>query len=315
MDLISSIVVLSLIYATPILIAATGALYAERSGVTNIAIEGIMTVGAFVAATITPLTELHLGPVAPWLAILGAAGAGLVFSTLHAYICIDLQGDQIISGTGMNMLSLGITLYFCQIIFKQQRTEAFRQGFIKMDIPFLKDLPVLGPLFFQRIYVTFYLGLFLVFLTWILLWKTPFGLRLRAAGEHPSAVDSLGIRVRRLRYTAVLISGLLGGLAGGVMVLTQATQFSATSIHGVGFIAMAALIFGRWNPFGVLGASVFFGFSQIFSIFSKDIPGLSEIPQEFFYALPYLLTVLAMLLFSRRSQGPKAVGIPYKAVR
>lgn len=313
MDLISSMVVLALIYATPIIIASTGALYAERSGVTNIAIEGIMTIGAFVAATVTPLTEARLGSTTPWAAIGIAAVIGMLFSLIHAYVSIDLQGDQIISGTALNMLSVGVSIYFCQIIFKQQRTEAFRRGFVKTNIPYLSDIPVIGDLFFSRIYVTFYLALLLVVLTYIILWKTPYGLRLRAAGEHPSAVDSLGISVRRLRYSGVLISGLLGGLAGGIMVLTQATQFTASSIHGVGFIAMAALIFGRWNPWGVLGAGIFFGFSQIFSIFSRDIPVLAAIPAEFFMALPYILTVLAMLAFSRKSAGPKAVGEPYSA--
>ncbi|MCI6603905.1 MAG: ABC transporter permease [Clostridiales bacterium] len=313
MDLLSSMVILAFIYATPILVAATGALYSERSGVTNIAIEGIMTIGGFAAATITTLTEARLGIWAPWLGILIGAVLGLIYSALHAYVSIDLQGDQTISGTALNMLSLGISVYFCQIIFHQQRTRAFQRGFVKMDIPVLSDIPILGNLFFKRIYITFYLALLIVLLTYIILWKTPYGLRLRAAGEHPSAVDSLGISVRALRYSGVLISGFLGGLAGGIMVLTQATQFSAGSIHGVGFIAMAALIFGRWNPWGILGSSIFFGFSQIFSIFSRDIPLLENVPGEFFYALPYALTVLAMVAFSRKSAAPKAVGVPYSS--
>lgn len=311
MDLISSIVSQSLNYAIPIIIAAIGALYSERSGVTNIAIEGIMVIGGFVAATLTPLTEASLLGAAPWVAVLVGAIAGMLFSLIHAYVSIDLQGDQIISGTALNMLSIGIAVYFCQIIFKQQRTETFQRGFIKSNIPYLEDIPVIGPMFFQSIYVTFFLALAIVLLCYILLWKTPFGLRLRAAGEHPSAVDSLGISVRKLRYTGVLISGFLGGLAGGIMVLSNSNQFTAGSIHGVGFISMAALIFGRWHPAGVLGASIFFGFSQIFAIYSKDIPFLAELPKELFLALPYFLTVIAILLFSRKSMGPKAVGQPY----
>lgn len=314
MDLFSSMFVLALIYATPIIIAATGALYSERSGVTNIAIEGIMTIGAFVAATVTPLSESYLRGLAPWIAILAAAFIGMIYSILHAYISIDLQGNQIISGTALNMLSVGLSIYFCQIIFKQQRTVNFKEGFGKISVAYLKDIPILGDLLFTKIYPTFYVAIFLVIITYIILWKTPYGLRLRAAGEHPSAVDSLGISVRGLRYSGVLVSGFLGGLAGGIMVLTQQTQFTASSIHGVGFIAMAALIFGRWNPWGVLGASIFFGFSQIFSVYSRDIPFLAKVPVDIFYMLPYLLTVLAMLLFSSsKSAGPKAVGVPYKS--
>ena len=270
-----------------------------------------MVIGGFVAATLTPLTEATLLASAPWVAVLAGAVAGMLFSLIHAYVSIDLQGDQIISGTALNMLSIGITVYLCQIIFKQQRTATFQRGFIKSNIPVLEDIPVIGPMFFQSIYVTFFLALAIVLICYILLWKTPFGLRLRAAGEHPSAVDSLGISVRKLRYTGVLISGFLGGLAGGIMVLSNSNQFTAGSIHGVGFISMAALIFGRWHPAGVLGASIFFGFSQIFAIYSKDIPLLADLPKELFLALPYFLTVIAILLFSRKSMGPKAVGQPY----
>ncbi len=313
MELFSSMFVLALIYSTPIILAATGVLYSERSGVTNIAIEGVMVMGAFVAATILYYTETSMGDFAPWLSILLAGLAGIVYSAIHAFISIDLEGDQTISGTALNMLSPALGVYLCQIIFGQQRSQAFQRGFVKTTIPGLSDIPIIGRLFFSNIYPTFYLALAVVILTYIILWKTPLGLRLRAAGEHPAAVDSLGISVRRLRYGGVLTSGFLGGMAGGIMVLTQSTQFTASSIHGMGFISIAALIFGRWNPWGVLGASFFFGFSQIFGIYSRDVPLFANIPQEVFQALPYALTVLALLFFSRKSAAPKAVGIPYKA--
>ncbi|MDO5016249.1 MAG: ABC transporter permease [Eubacteriales bacterium] len=313
MDLFISMFVLALIYSTPIIIASLGALFSERSGVVNIAIEGIMTIGGFVAATVIVFTQDSLGNFSPWLSVLLAGVAGTVFSLIHAVISIDLQGDQTISGTALNMLAPALGIYLCQIIFNQQRTEIFRRGFVKVSVPGLSEIPVLGDLLFKQIYPTFYLAVFLVIFSYVLLWKTPFGLRLRAAGEHPSAVDSLGISVRKLRYTGVLISGFLGGLAGGIMVLTQSTQFTATSIHGMGFIAIAALIFGRWNPWGVLGAGFFFGFSQIFGIYSRDIPLLANIPKEVFQALPYALTVIALLFFSGKDAAPKSVGIPYKA--
>lgn len=311
MDLISSMFVLSLNYATPIIIAALGGLYSERSGVVNIALEGIMTIGAFVAAAFVPLFEAQLGPWTPWIAILLGMVAGGLYSIIHAFVSVDLRGNQIISGTSLNMLSLGITIYFTQILFNQQRTQTFLNGFSRTNVPVLKDIPILGDFFFTRIYLTFYVALALVILTWFVLYKTRFGLRLRATGEHPSAVDSVGISVRKMRYTGVIISGLLAGLAGGIMVLSQQTQFTATSIHGVGFIALAALIFGQWKPWGVLGAGFFFGFSQIFSIYSRSIPVIQDMPAEIFSILPYLLTVLAMLLFSRKNIGPRAAGEPY----
>lgn len=311
MNLISSIVTLSLIYATPIIVTALGGIYSERSGVVNIALEGIMMVGAFVAAAFTPLNEAALGAWTPWIAILLGSLAGGLFSLIHAFASVDLRSNQVISGTALNMLAAGFTIYMCQIIFNMQRTQTFNRGFVKSNVPVLSQIPIIGDLFFKRMYYTFYLAIALVLITAFILKRTRFGLRLKACGEHPSAVDSVGISVRKMRYIGVLISGLLAGLSGGIMVLTQATQFTAGSIHGVGFISLAALIFGRWNAFGVLGAGIFFGFSQIFSIFSRDIPFLSKVPTEIFSALPYILTILAMLLFSRKSVGPKAAGEPY----
>ncbi len=315
MSKFNAMFILSLIYATPIIIAALGGLFSERSGVVNIALEGIMTVGAFVAATTLFFVEKSFGEISPWIAILIAALVGALYSLIHAFISVDLKGDQIISGTALNMLSLGMSVYFCQIIFHQQRTTAFRRGFIKSTVPYLEKIPVIGKMFFTNIYYTFYLALFLVVLSYIIIYKTRFGLRLRACGENPSAVDSLGVSVRKFRYIGVLISGLFGGLAGGIMVLTQDTQFSIGTIHGVGFIALATLIFGRWNPWKILIAGWFFGFSQIFAIYSNDFEMLKALPKEFFYALPYLLTILAMVIFSGKSVGPKAAGEPYDVAK
>lgn len=311
MDQFSSMFVLALNYATPIIIASLGGLYSERSGIVNIGLEGIMLVGAFVAASFTPLFENQLGTITPWIAIFLAMVAGGIYSLIHAYVSIDLRGNQTVSGTALNMLSVGITVYFCQIIFNQQRTQAFRNGFIKQTVPVLSKIPIVGRLFFTRIYPTFFVALAIALITWFVIAKTRFGLRLRASGEHPSAVDSMGVSVRKMRYTGVLLSGLLSGLAGGIMVLTQSTQFTVFSIHGVGFIAIAALIFGQWHPLGVLGAGFFFGFSQIFSIYSTDFKVLQNVPKEFFNMLPYVLTILAILVFSRKSVGPKAVGQSY----
>lgn len=308
-----SMVILTLIYSTPIIIAALGGLFSERSGVVNIALEGLMTIGAFVAATVLVKFEGVFGQVGwtPWVAILIAAIVGGLFAIIHAYLSINLKADQVISGTAINLLAGGLTIYFAQVIFNQQRTETFKRGFVKTNIPVLSDIPVIGDLFFKNIYTTVYVAFVLVFVVWYVVYKTPFGLRLRASGEHPQAVDSLGVSVLKMRYTGVILSGVLAGLAGGIMVLTQDNQFTIATIHGTGFIALASLIFGKWKPFGVLWAGLFFGFSQIFSIFSGDIELLSKLPQEFFYALPYVLTVLAIIIFSGNAVGPKAAGEPY----
>jgi simple sugar transport system permease protein len=166
-------------------------------------------------------------------------------------------------------------------------------------------------MFFDQVYPTFYIAFAMVLLTWFVGYKTPLGLRLRACGEHPQAAASMGINVVRMRYFGVLVSGALGGLGGAVMVLTADIQYTLVSIHGTGFISLASLVFGKWNPVGVLGAGLFFGFSTALSFYAKDIPFLANLPGEFFYILPYLLTIIALLLFAGKSVGPKASGEIY----
>lgn len=316
MDLLASIIQATLIYGTPIIIAGLGGLYSERSGVVNIALEGIMMIGGFTAATmiyfLEPFTDM-----APWIAIVCGAFAGLLISVLHAYLSINLRADQTISGTAINIFAGGFTVYMAGIIFNQQRTEAFSKGFLRSPFPVLNRIPLIGKLFFSNVYPTVYVAIVIVVLSWYLLYKTAFGLRLRATGENPQAVDSLGINVYQMRYIGVLTSGFLGGLAGGIMILTQTTQYTISGIHGTGFIALAALIFGKWKPFGVLGASLFFAFAQILSIYADSLgvalglPILGQLPKELYDAIPYLLTVVALILFSGRAVGPKAAGEPY----
>lgn len=316
MDLLISIIQATLIYGTPIMIAAIGGLFSERSGVVNIALEGIMMIGGFTAATVLYfLADQTM--FAPWIAILCGALAGVVISVLHAYLSINLRADQTISGTAINIFAGGFTVYMAGIIFNQQRTEQFSKSFSRAPIPVLNKIPFLGDLLFNNIYPAVYLSIIIVILAWFILYKTAFGLRLRATGENPHAVDSLGINVYKMRYIGVLTSGLLAGLAGGIMILTQDTQYTITGIHGTGFIALAALIFGKWKPFGVLASSLFFAFAQILSIYADSLakvlgmPFLGQLPKEFYDAIPYLMTIVALILFSGRSVGPKAVGEPY----
>jgi ABC-type uncharacterized transport system permease subunit len=285
MNLLLTMIPIALVYATPLVIAALGGLYSERSGIVNIALEGIMMVGGFTAASVTVLLEPN--PMAAYYGILAGILAGVVFSLLHAFASVNLKADQVVSGTALNILAGGVTVYLCQIFFDQQRTSAFSTGLSKISLPGLANLPVV--------------------------YKTPFGLRLRACGEHPQAAASMGVNVLGMRYTGVLISGALAGLAGATMVLTQDIQYTLGSVHGAGFIALACLIFGKWNPFGVLGAGLFFGFSQALSIYAKDIPILQAVPLDFFYMLPYVLTVIALVVFSGKAVGPKAAGELYDA--
>lgn len=315
MQTLYSILTLTLIYSTPIIIAGLGGLITELSGVTNIALEGLMMFGGFAAATLVVFLEqstgMFNGALAPWISICAGAMVGLLVSMIHAFVVIHLQGDQIVSATAINFLAVGVTIYLAQIIFQQQRTENFLRGFVKTSIPGLEKIPVLGSIMFTNIYPTVFLALILCVLLWFIINKTTSGLRLRATGEHPHAVESAGLSVYRIRYTAVGISGLLAGLAGGIMVLTQDTQFTIISIHGTGFIALATMIFGQWRAFGVLGASLLFGFLQVLAIYSTSIPFLNNVSQEIFNTVPYVLTICALLLFSRHAVAPKAIAVPY----
>lgn len=304
-----SMLVLTLVFSTPIIITALGGLFSERSGVVNIALEGLMMFGAFSAAT--TLVFLGNSAIAPWISLGVGSLVGALIAVIHAYLSIDLKSDQVISGTAINLLAPGVTIYLAQIIFGQQRTPNFSNSFRKTTYPILSDIPVIGDIFFTNIYPTVYVAFILILIGWYLIYKTPFGLRLRASGENPHAVDSMGVSVRKMRYIGVIVSGALAGLGGSILVLTQDTQYTVISISGTGFIALAALVFGRWKPSGILAAGLFFGFSRIFSIYSNTFSFLQKLPNEFFFALPYVLTIVALVVFSRQSVGPLAAGKPY----
>ncbi|MCA1950090.1 MAG: ABC transporter permease [Treponema sp.] len=284
-----------LMIVSPILIAAVGGLISERSGVANIALEGLMGIGAFAAATTHVLLEQSF-PFSIPLALVLATLAGALFSIIHAFASITLRADQIVSGTGINLLSTGITVFLCQIIFRQERTEPFRLGM----------LPGWG-----GIYPTAWIALAVLILAWYMLYKRPFGLRLRACGEHPQAAASAGINVEGTRYIAVILSGALAGLAGGSLVLTQTIQYTVYTINGAGFIALAAVSFGRWLPKGVLGSSLLFGTSVALAIYMVNIPSLRFLPSEFFSVMPYLITLITLVIFSGKEYAPRAVGQPY----
>ena len=285
----------TLMIVSPILIAAIGGMICERSGVVNIALEGLMAMGAMSAAVCHVLLESRIGFSIPVAMLLSAVVGGL-FSLIHAFASISLQADQIISGTGLNLLSNGITVFVCQLLFRMDRSMNYRMGMRS---------GIFG------IYPTVWIALAILALSWFILYKRPWGLRLRAAGEHPQALASAGVNVIRIRYIAVLISGILAGLAGGCIVLTQDIQFTVNTINGKGFIALAAVSFGRWIPLGVLGSSFLFGLSSALAVNIINISSLAFLPSEFFNAMPYLITLITLVLFSGKDYAPRAIGKPY----
>ena len=284
--------------AAPILIIATGGMICERSGVTNVGLDGLMSIGACTAAIVHQLMEAAgVGRISLTVALLAAALVSMLISVLHAIASVDLKSDQTISGTGINLLATGITVFVCQRIYGTDRSTEFKMGMVKDGLGF---------------YPTLYIAIVVVVLAWFILYKTPFGMHLRACGEHPAAADSVGINVRRIRYIGVLSSGFLGGLAGGCAVLTQTIQYTNTFVNGRGFIALAAVAFGRWTPLEVTGASLLFGASLALSTISSMTPALKAIPSQVFNIVPYLVTLIALIAFSGRDYAPKAVGIPYE---
>lgn len=286
-----------LMLVSPILITATGGMICERSGVVNIALEGLMVFGAFAAASVHFFLEPVLGPASIWAALLAGSLFGMLFSLIHAIASISLKADQTVSGTGINLLATGVTIFLSQVFFKQDRTKQFMLGMMP------------GP---GGIYPTAYIAFAVLVLAWFFLYKKPAGLRLRACGENPHAAASVGINVLKIRYIAVLISGFLAGLAGSCLVLTTNTQFNSTTVNGHGFIALAVVSFGRWKPLGIGAASLLFGTALAFSIIASDYTLLRILPAEIFNIMPYAITLLALVLFSGKNYAPLSAGKPYE---
>jgi len=298
-------------FTIPLLVTALGGLYSERSGVVNIGLEGLMIVGSFAAAAATVALYPTLGPGAVWVGLLAAMAAGALISLLHAFASIHLNANQVISGTAINMIAGALTVFIARTLTGSGNIQ-IKQGVPRLDIPVLSDIPVVGPLFFQKSYATTWVALGLLVLLWFVLYRTPFGLRLRACGEHPHAADSAGVNVIGIRYLAVLISGALGGLGGATILVTYSGEFNG-QVAGLGFLALAALIFGQWKPLGILGACFFFGFAATLANASQAEPALKVIPEVILKIFPYAVTLLALVLLSKKSQAPRAAGEPFEA--
>lgn len=298
-------------YTIPLLIAALGALYCERSGIVNIGIEGLMVVGSFAGAfTISKLQAAGV-PGALWIGLLVAALVGMLFSLLHAFASINLSANQVISGTAINMIAGALTVFLARNLTGSGNIRV-TLGFIPKDIPVLSDIPVIGPLLFTRSYITTWLVLLILAIFTFLLYKTSFGLRLRACGEHPQAAAAAGISVVKMRYIGVMLSGAFAGMGGAIITMTYSSEFNG-SVSGIGFLALAALIFGQWKPLGILGATMFFGFATTVANVSQVIPSLATIPPMYLKMFPYVVTLIALVIFSKSSQAPKAAGEPFDA--
>ncbi|WP_127586702.1 ABC transporter permease [Paenibacillus koleovorans] len=312
LNTIGQLINITLVYSTALVFAALGGIFSERSGIVNIGLEGLMTVGAFGAAiSVYYLDEAGAGASAPWIGLLAAIVCGLVFSLIHAVATITFRADQVVSGVVVNFLAAGLCVFLVKLLFEGAgQTDTLNTVFGKWDIPGLSDLPFLGQALFY-FYPTTYIAIALVVLTWYVLFKTPFGLRLRAVGEHPGAADTVGVKVNRIRYMGVMLSGMLSGLGGATITLTTTSSFSHNTVSGQGFIALAAMIFGKWHPVGALGAALFFGFAQALRVFLQQYPFARSIPSEFFYALPYVLTILVLAGTVGRAAPPASLGTPY----
>ena len=301
-------------FSIPLMVVALGGMFSERSGVVNIALEGIMVMGAFCSIFfINRMEGVMQGQELLLLAILIAAGSGMLFSLLHAYAAINLQADQTISGTALNMAAPAIAIYAARMLQDNGVQQVqFVNTFRIEKVPFLGDIPVLGPLFFQNTYITTYLGFAILIVSAFLLYKTKFGLRLRACGEHPQAADSVGVNVYKIRYAGVMISVALAGLGGLIFVVPTSTNFNAT-VSGYGFLALAVLIFGQWKPLRILFAAFFFGLMKTIASAYSGIPLLMRlgIPSDIYKMIPFIATLVVLAFSSKSSQAPRASGVPY----
>jgi general nucleoside transport system permease protein len=293
-------------FATPLAFAAMGGIFSERSGVVNIGLEGMILAGAFFGIMVAAETgQWELG-------ILGAMGAGAALAAIHAFLCIHLRADQIISGFAINFLALGITGYLFRSVYGTSGTPELPERIPDVRLPFIEDIPFIGDIF-GSMNLMIWLMLLTVFLSWVVLFKTPIGLRIRACGEHPRAADTVGISVFKIRYSAVIMSGVLAGLGGAYLSFGFGGTFNENMSAGRGFIALAAVIFGNWRPFGAFGACLLFGFSTALAIRLQGSPLLpSDVASaNLLQTLPYILTLVALVGVIGRSRPPAAAGRPY----
>lgn len=290
--------------ATPLVLTALGGMYSERSGIVNIGLEGMMLIGAFSAAAATYFSGN------PWLGLIVGVFSGGALAAAHAVLCVKLKGNHIVSGTGVILFATGFTTLMLEVIWQQKGVSDPVTPLPKVRIPWVQDIPLLGNII-GALSPIVYMMFFAVIISWFILFKTSFGLRLRAAGEDPSTLDAAGVNVETMRMIGVIVSGCLAGLGGAYLSIGFGSSFGKVMTSGRGFIALAALIFGNWTPIGCFLAGTFFGFLDGLQIVIKvSFPALLPY-SNFVQMLPYVLVVIA-LAGIRRSIPPKAIGQPYE---
>ncbi|MCI9345203.1 MAG: ABC transporter permease [Lachnospiraceae bacterium] len=299
MNTITLLLGVTLLYSTPMVFGALGGVLSERSGVVNIGIEGMMTFGAFAGAA----AGYYSG--SPWIGVLCAALAGGILALLHAVAAITCQADQTISGVAINLLGPALAVFFCRLAFDGAT----------MSYPVANKLPKIFGSGAEGIWanlnvdIMVIVALLFAVAMWFVLYRTKWGMRILAVGENPAAADTLGINVYKTRYICVILSGILAGIGGATVTLGIVAQFTQTSVAGQGFIALAAVIFGKWKPLGAYRACLIFGFSQALTVVLGG--GAVAVPTEILAMLPYVLTIVILILFIGKSVAPKADGVPY----
>lgn len=303
LELIEALVFSTFEYAPALVFAALGAVLSERAGVINVGVEGMMRAGAFVAAVAA------LGLPTP-LGVLAGMLAGAALAAVHAYLCIRWKSEQVVSGMAINLVALAAGTFLLEVLFSPTGTPSIPQ-LSRWSLGPIAQVPLLRAAAGHS--ALSYLALVLPFLFHLVLWRTPVGLRIRAVGEKPAAAATLGVGVARLRYACVLGSGLLSGLGGAALSTSTLDRFEHHMPAGLGFMAVAAMVFGRWTPLGAFGAAAFFAFGNALRIgLASSAPVVLEVlPQGFLLALPYALTLLLLTLWGKRSAAPAALGVPY----
>ena len=333
MDLFYFLFRQSLMFSIPLLIVALGGLFSERSGVVNIALEGIMIFGAFFG-----IWFMHTAQNAGWLsgqalflvALLISGVIGGLFALLHAFaaisacgrsvrfaiplfiIYISMKADQTISGTALNLFAPAFGIFVAKTIFGGVKSIPFSNEFLIKKVPVLSDIPIIGDMFFKDFYLSTFIGIAILIATYVYLYKTKTGLRIRTCGENPQAADAAGVNVYKMRYLGVVLSGILASMGGLIYVIPITSEYSST-VAGYGFLALAVLIFGNWTPWRIALSAIFFAFAKTLAVTYASIPFLlnSGVPGVVFKIFPYVATLILLAFTSKNSAAPKAAGEPF----
>ncbi|MCI2049168.1 MAG: ABC transporter permease [Lachnospiraceae bacterium] len=317
----NSIIIDGMSFTLPLFIMAIGGIYSERSGITNLALEGLQGMGAFIGALAAYIAVNCFGMPqgsAYYLAFLFAIIGGAVYAMLHALLCIRFKANQVISGVVINLLATSLTVFLTKSINK----AAFGAASNKIDlgvsarytVPGISNIPVLGA-FFTDVYPFELIIVAAAFLAWFVMYRTPYGLHLRACGDNPHAADAAGLDVARIRFTAVMVSGALSGIAGMSFAYSIFAKFSGDLYVGYGFLSIAALIFGSWTILPTLGACMIFGFARSAGYQLVQMAGLPSAYSDLIMILPYVLTLILLMFFSKNNQSPRALGEVYDKAR